>query len=297
MSRQVATNVVATPLLVSFSTPFYSHLPRCTRPKSLNRSFSFSFSPSISLFVCTRCPRTTDAKTSLKGRMVFLLSGYKWICLIILRIWIRTELLAGGYYLACWNKQKCWLLFVRKIRKIRKMVQHSSGLWYHHSQSSRIPNQKPLFPLSDIFFGIIYSAYRNHPLSVYIIRPGTPYTSILLSPSGEGSNRRVDVYKKPRVEETKKGREESGRGRRDSRLNQRAKYKKERGGENRKKRSITRKSGGRREISFTRSVRKPFDASNQRHDVRILIIEAFICTTTIVRPAAKWPTYLFVPPE
>lgn len=91
------------------------------------------------------------------------------------------------------------------------------------------------------------------------------------------------MYKKPRVEETKKGREESGRGRRDSRLNQRAKYKKERGGENRKKRSITRKSGGRREISFTRSVRKPFDASNQRHDVRILIIEAFICTTTIVR--------------
>lgn len=107
----------------------------------------------------------------------------------------------------------------------------------------------------------------------------------------------MDVYKKPRVEETKKGREESGRGRRDSRLNQRAKYKKERGGENRKKRSITRKSGGRREISFTRSVRKPFDASNQRHDVRILIIEAFICTTTIVRPAAKWATYLFVPPE
>lgn len=152
----------------------------------------------------------------------------------------------------------------------------------------------------------LYSLFPTYFLESYILHIGIipcPFISsvlghpIHLSFSLPLENRRVDVYKKPRVEETKKGREESGRGRRDSRLNQRAKYKKERGGGNRKKRSITRKSGGRREISFTRSVRKPFDASNQRHDVRILIIEAFICTTTIVRPAAKWATYLFVPPE
>lgn len=169
MSRQVATNVVATPLLVSFSTPFYSHLPRCTRPKSLNRSFSFSFSPSISLFVCTRCPRTTDAKTSLKGRMVFLLSGYKWICLIILRIWIRTELLAGDYHLACWNKQKCWLLFVRKIRKIRKMVQHSSGLFMIPPFSIfSNPEPKTFIPsFRHIFWNHIFCISESSPVRLY----------------------------------------------------------------------------------------------------------------------------------
>lgn len=70
---------------------------------------------------------------------------------------------------------------------------------------------------------------------------------------------------------------------------------KKEGEENGRKRSIMRKSGGRREISFAR---EPFDASNQRHHVRILIIEAFICANKHRSPdAAKWATYLFVPPE
>lgn len=154
-------------------------------------------------------------KTGLKNGNIFVIRICKWICLF------------NSSYLDARVLKWAKILIIISERNKKNDVTFLRFIYDTIILNVLETKPKKLYSLlSDIFFGIIYSAYQNHPLSVYIIRPGTPYTSILLSPSGEGSSQRVDVYKKPGVEETKKGREERGRGRRDSRLNQRAKYKK-----------------------------------------------------------------------
>lgn len=126
-------------------------------------------------------------------------------------------------------------------------MKYSSSLWYHHSQSSRkgSPKPKTFIPSFDIFFGIIYSAYRNHPLPVYIIRPGTPYTSILLSLPLEGLEPTSGCVQKNRGwRKRKKGAKKAvGEEETPGWINGRnIKRRGEGGEENRKKRSITRKA-------------------------------------------------------
>lgn len=132
-------------------------------------------------------------KTGLKNGNIFVIRICKWICLFN-SSYLDARVLKWAKILIiiCERNKKKDVTFLRFIYDtiILNVLETKPKNFYSL--------------LSDIFFGIIYSAYQNHPLSVYIIRPGTPYTSILLSLSGEGSNQRVDVYKKPGVEETKK---------------------------------------------------------------------------------------------
>lgn len=168
-------------------------------------------------------------------------------------------------------------------------------LWYHHSQCSRDQTKKLLFPsFRHIFWNHIFCISESSPVRLHHPSWDTLYihpslslwrrlepTSGCVQKTGGGGNEKKGAKKAAGEEET------------PGWINGRN-IKKE-GEENGRKWSIMRKSGGRREISFAR---EPFDASNQRHHVRILIIEAFICANKHRSPdTAKWATYLFVPPE
>lgn len=116
------------------------------------------------------------------------------------------------------------------------------------------PNQKSFIPFFPTYF------LESYILHIRIIP--CPFTSSVLGHPIHPSfslpleKARVDVYKKPGVEETKKGREERGRGRRDSRLNQRAKYKKGGRGKWKETKHYAKKRRSPRDIVRSRAIRR-----------------------------------------
>lgn len=116
-------------------------------------------------------------KTGLKNGNIFVIRICKWICLF------------NSSYLDARVLKWAKILIIISERNKKNDVTFLRFIYDTIILNVLETKPKKLYSLlSDIFFGIIYSAYQNHPLSVYIIRPGTPYTSILLSPSGEGSS-------------------------------------------------------------------------------------------------------------